>query len=158
MGTFRCVLRGNGVILPQSRQMSRKIREKNKKVSSVKVSTALQYIQGGYPQEVIDVISGQDDGKAIQINKQSSIIDSFAEAVNSGQTILTASTYNSSSVKTKYLEKYQLTGKHAYVINEIDTKNKIVYITNPWTGAQSIPVPYDVFLDAFNYFKDSGEV
>ena len=62
----------------------------------------------------------------------------MASKVNNGEIFLSFASYGTAS-------NYGLTYAHAYSIEKIDTKNQLIYISNPWYSANAIAVPYSEF-------------
>lgn len=126
-------------MLEQAYSIARFAKESKTSVDGVDLDETISTIKGGWQYNVYNEVLGmKSERSAIDANSAASYLNSMASKVNSGGVILSFASYGTVS-------EYNLTSKHAYSIESIDTKNQVVYVTNPWFSGGSIAVPYDVF-------------
>lgn len=118
-------------------------RETKESVKSIDIDEATAIISSGGWQhnvykEVLDI-----DSEMIRVNTNniSTYLNTVANKVNNGEVLLSFASYGN-------LSEYNLSSGHAYSIEKIDTKNKVIYITNPWHNGGSTAIPFSAFAEA----------
>lgn len=126
-------------MLEQAYSIASFAKESGEKVSAIDIDETISTIKGGWQYNVYSEVLGMDSTRPVVSAKTiEKYLDSMANSVNNGETILSFASYGS-------ISEYNLTTKHAYSIESIDAENNLVYITNPWFSGGTIAVPYDVF-------------
>ncbi len=114
-------------------------KESGKNVNSIDIDETISSIKGGWQYNVYNEVLGmKSERQAVSAKSVASYLNSIANSVNNGDTLLSFASYYANSA-------YGLSSKHAYSIESIDSKNQVVYIANPWYSGSSIAVPYSEF-------------
>lgn len=145
------------VMLEQAYAIAKFAQESKKPVSKIDIDAAIPFAEGGYQSDIYSEILGLSSSlKYSQPNEREELgtdVESFlrqnADAVNSGKMLMSVDFWED-------VPAYDLYNVHAYSIEKIDTKNKRIYLTNPWCGGTVVAVPFDEFKNlkkAFNTCK-----